>query len=95
MACYDSENARHVDRIRAITFPPDLNPAEHIGAIIKDGVEDYLRKGGDHSQTALRVAIDVVLNGIRGNTELFERLLCSYPARIKAVLQANGGPTDY
>ena len=71
-----------------------LNPAQHIGAIIRDGVEIYLHKGGDHSQTALCVAIDVVLNGIRGNTEPFERRFCWFPARIKAVLQANGGPTD-
>ena len=74
---------------------PDLNPAEHIGAIIKDGVEEHLRQGGDQSQAALRRAIDAVLNGLRGNTGLFERLLCSYPARIKAVLEADGGPTDY
>lgn len=74
---------------------PDLNPAEHIGAIIKDGVEDHLRRGGDHSQAALRQAIDAVLTGMRGNTDLFERLLCSYPARIKAVFEADGGPTDY
>ena len=74
---------------------PDLNPAEHIGAIIKDGVEDHLRRGGDHSQAALCQAIDAVLTGMRGNAELFELLLCSYPARIKAVLEGNGGPTDY
>ena len=73
---------------------PDLNPAEHIGAIIKDRVEDYLRRGGDNSHAALRQAIEPALTEMRGNTELFERL-CSYPPRIKAVFESRGRPTDY
>ena len=50
---------------------------------VLDGVEDLCQ------------AIDAVLTGMRGNAELFERLLCLYAARIKAVLEANGGPTDH
>lgn len=74
---------------------PDLNPAEHIGAIIKEEVEKKLLISKDGSQEALMTAIQDVLHDIQDNVDLFQSLLRSYPKRIQAVLQNGGGPTGY
>ena len=77
---------------------PDLNPAEHIGAIIKDEVEALmLQEQGQnrYSVETLRRNLENVLRSLENRTELFEDLLCSYPSRLNAVRRANGGHTDY
>lgn len=77
---------------------PDLNVAENIGAIIKDEVETLMLQEsgqGRYSMEVLRQNLDFVLRNLENNTKLFENLLCSYPARFKAVLTANGGHTGY
>jgi len=77
---------------------PDLNPAEHVGAIIKDKVEAKVvsESGpGRYSVETLRKNLTEVLESLEDETELFENLLCSYPARLKAVRDARGQHTDY
>ena len=39
--------------------------------------------------------IEAVLMEMEFSTELFEALLSSYPARLQAVRDANGGNTEY
>lgn len=77
---------------------PDLNPAEHIGAIIKDEVEAKMiqeRGPGRYSAETLRRNLIEVLESLEDRTELFEALLCSYPARLKAVRDARGQHTNF
>jgi len=74
---------------------PDLNPAEHIGAILKEEVEKKLLASQDTSKDSLMATLQEVLEDLQGKTDLFRHLLQSYPSRIRAVLQAQGGPTDY
>ena len=77
---------------------PDLNPAEHIGAIIKDEVEARMleeRGKGRYSYETLKINLISVLEGLEDRTDLFENLLCSYPSRLKAVREAHGQHTAY
>jgi hypothetical protein len=75
---------------------PDLNPAEHVGAIIKDEVEAKMVREqgrGRYSVETLERNLIEVLESLENRTELFENLLCSYPARLKAVRDARGQHT--
>jgi len=77
---------------------PDLNPAEHIGAIIKDEVEAKMldeRGPGRYSVETLKKNLEAVLEDLENRTELFEDLLCSYPSRFDAVRKAHGQHTGY
>jgi hypothetical protein len=77
---------------------PDLNPAEHIGSIIKDEVEAKMaqqRGPGRYSVETLKKNLIEVLESLEDKTDLFEDLLCSYPARLKAVREARGQHTDF
>ena len=77
---------------------PDLNPAEHIGSIIggrggsKNGsrTQPWSIFGGDFEKNLIEV-----LESLEDKTDLFEDLLCSYPARLKAVREATGQHTDF
>lgn len=77
---------------------PDLNAAENIGAIVKDRVEGLMLQEqgpGRYSTEVLRKNLEIVLESLENDTDLFENLLCSYPLRFKEVLKANGGHTGY
>lgn len=77
---------------------PDLNPAEHIGSIIKDEVEARMleeRGLGRYSVETLNKNLEIVLKDLENRTELFEDLLCSYPSRLEAVRAAQGQHTPY
>jgi len=77
---------------------PDLNPAEHIGSIIKDRVEARMLEEtgpGRYAVETLKKNLIIVLDSLKTETELFEDLLCSYPHRLKAVCDANGQHTNY
>ena len=77
---------------------PDLNPAEHIGAIIKDEVEVLMlqeRGPGRYSVETLKKNLVRVLERLENRIELFEDLLCSYPSRLEAVRKARGQHTGY
>ena len=78
--------------------PLDLNVCENLGAILKDRVENKLSTYPITEQLSESLLIQVVENELReisNDTDLFFRLLASYPARLEAVKKANGGPTDY
>lgn len=77
---------------------PDLNPAENVGAIIKDEVEARMleeRGPGRYSVETLKRNLILVLEGLENRTELFQDLLCSYPSRLRAVREAHGQHTGY
>lgn len=70
---------------------PDLNACEHLGAILKDRVEQRLQNAGED----LLLTVANVLEKMEFDRELFVSLLESYPARLKAVRAAAGGHTKY
>lgn len=72
---------------------PDLNAAEHLGAILKGKVESRIIEADD--VPPLRTVVEEELEKLKRDRALFHRLLESYPSRIKAVLEAKGGHTDY
>lgn len=77
---------------------PDLNPCENVGAIIKDKVESALHTFPDNPQQGLLNLQNVlhnVLRNLENDTNLFDSLLRSFPARLAAVTAARGGHTDY
>ncbi len=77
---------------------PDLNSAEHVGAILMDEVEGKMLKepiSNRFSYDVLLRHVKDVLTSLENRTELFQNLLYSYPDRIKAVLAANGKHTNY
>ncbi|CAF2058602.1 unnamed protein product [Rotaria magnacalcarata] len=77
---------------------PDLNVAECIGSIIKDEVETKMLSETEYNryhEDTLKMHIENVLTSMEEDTELFETLLCSYPSRLRAVINANGHHTDY
>jgi hypothetical protein len=77
---------------------PDLNVAEHVGTIIKDEVQRKILSEtveNRYKQETLNKHLIDVLTNMESNVELFETLLCSYPSRLQAVRNANGGHTDY
>ena len=77
---------------------PDLNAAENIGAILKDRVDQELLKFSvdDRCKTQnLRRALKEVLEEMKNDTDLFERLLRSYPDRLAEVRKQCGRATKY
>ena len=77
---------------------PDLNVAENLGAIMKDKTEEALEAFpvSDRSNPAvLKQTLNAVLEEMSKDTELFEKLLKSYPRRMAAVKAANGAHTEY
>ena len=70
---------------------PDLNACENLGAILKDRVES---RQVSHNET-LETALQRSLGDLEFDTELFCRLLQSYPARLDAVRKAGGRHTKY
>ena len=77
---------------------PDLNPAENVGAILKDRVEATLDRRRSKSPVAmkqLRAIVGKCCRALAKDKPLFKRLLKSFLKRRKAVLLAKGGHTDY
>ena len=77
---------------------PDLNATENIGSILMDRVERLMinEHGADrNSQVILLEHLQNVLRELENKKELFENLLKSYPQRLRAVREANGGHTKY
>ena len=77
---------------------PDLNAAEHFGAILKDAVESVMivERGPDrYSRVTLLAHLEQVLRDMEWDTDLFTNLLSSYPDRLRAVREANGGHTNF
>ncbi|CAF4985287.1 unnamed protein product [Rotaria sp. Silwood1] len=77
---------------------PDLNVAEDVGSILMDKVESLMIEehgANQNSKVVLLQHLQNVLHELENETELFENLLKSYPRRLKAVREANGGHTKY
>lgn len=77
---------------------PDLNAAEHLGALLKQRVEDAMLNRPYRDQNdieILKIELNTVLKEMENDTDLFETLLMSYPKRIQAVIDVNGGNTNY
>ncbi|CAF1292515.1 unnamed protein product [Didymodactylos carnosus] len=76
---------------------PDLNVLENVGSILMDKVESLMtsERGPTNSSVVLLEHLQNVLHELENEKELFESLLKSYPQRLKAVREANGGHTRY
>lgn len=77
---------------------PDLNPTEYIGAILKEKVESKLtgeQAADRYSKETLVKHLQDVMVELEFQTDLFESLLRSYPARLQAVQDARGFDTTY
>ena len=77
---------------------PDLNVTENIGSISMDRVESLMVNERDfdrNSKLILMNHLQNVLVELENENELFESLLRSYPQRLRAVHEANGGHTRY
>ena len=77
---------------------PDLNAAENVGAILKARTDQELLKyplGERFTLATLSRALNDVLEEMEDETELFERLLRSYPSRLAEVKKQDGLATKY
>ena len=77
---------------------PDMNPAENIGAIIKDKVEDLMEsedRQNRYSYDVLQTNIERTLKDIADDTDLFIDLLYSMRKRFDALEAAGGGHTNF
>ncbi|CAF1368464.1 unnamed protein product [Rotaria magnacalcarata] len=76
----------------------DMNPAENVGAIIKDNVEDLMaNEDGQnrYSYDVLKTNIEKTLRDIEDDTALFIDLLCSMRKGFDALEAAGGGHTNF
>ena len=75
-----------------------MNPAENVGAIIKDKVEE-LMANEDHrdryNYDALKTNLENTLQDLEDDTDLFSDLLCSMRKRFDALQAADGGHTKF
>ena len=96
-----TERHRRLQQQRVAGFTgssPDLNPAEDLGAIIKDRVEDRMlnEEGrGRYLHQNLLSNLQTVLHDLEHDSELFAELLLSFRHRLDAVVAAAGGHTGY
>ena len=74
---------------------PDLNPCEDIGAIIKERVESQLLQEAQRNRETLTTVLIDVLQNLQFETDMFAKLLLSYPGRLDALRANNGGHTGF
>ena len=69
-----------------------MNPAEHLGAIVKNRAEEMLAKvrGDRSSRDVLVRVLKKALKSVENDTELFQRLLKSFRKRLDLVGEAKG-----
>ena len=90
-----------VDFFNKAEYPdnsPDLYPCEDLGAIVKDRVESkMIHEPAEQRYTreTLLRNIEEVVTEMEFATELFEKLLLSYPRGLDALRLPNGGHTGY
>ena len=73
---------------------PDLNEAENIGAIMKNRVEKGFL-AFEKQERCKPAILHQTLDELSDDTELFEKLLKSYPRRLQAVKDAGGYHAHY
>ncbi|CAF4570073.1 unnamed protein product, partial [Rotaria sp. Silwood2] len=72
---------------------PDMNPAENIGAIIKDKVEELMAsedRQNRYNYDILKTNVENTLKDLENDTDLFIDLLCSMNKRFDALKAAEG-----
>ena len=72
---------------------PDMNPAEIVGAIIKDKVEELMAnedRRDRYNHDALKTNLENTLQDLEDDTDLFSDLLCSMRKRFDALKAADG-----
>ena len=71
---------------------PDLNPGEHVGAVVKSKAEKKLMRvrGNRNTRETLIRVLKSVLKEMENDTELFTNLLKSFHHRVQLVREANG-----
>ncbi|CAF1317657.1 unnamed protein product [Rotaria sordida] len=77
---------------------PDMNPAENIGAIIKDKVEELMSsedRQNRYNYDILKTNVENILKDLENDTDLFIDLLCSMRKRLDALKAAGGGHTNF
>jgi hypothetical protein len=85
----DYLNEKNIKTLQWPSQSPDLNPIEHLWDILDRKVPPAQRKNIPAFKEALLEAWDSI------PTEEMLNLVESMPRRLKAVLQAKGGPTKY
>jgi hypothetical protein len=76
----------------------DMNPAENIGAIIKDKVEELVAsedRKDRYNYDILKINVENTLKNLDNDTDLFIDLLCSRRKRFDALKAAGGGHTNF
>lgn len=77
---------------------PDMNPAENIGAIIKDRVEELMAnedRRERYNYDVLETNLENTLKDLENDTDLSVDLLCSMRKRFDALRAARGGHTSF
>ena len=71
---------------------PDLNPAEHMGAVVKKKAEEMLARvrGERYSRDTLVRVLKKTLKSLENDTQLFGNLLRSFRRRLDLVAEADG-----
>jgi hypothetical protein len=105
--CMRANATQHLLEVEGVKFwgnsiwagnSPDMNPAEHIGAIIKDKVEELMAsedRRNRFSYDILKTKIEKTLKNLENKTDLFVDLLCSMRKRFDALKAAEGGHTNF
>ena len=77
---------------------PDLNPAEHLGVLLKSRVDSLMSVEKDANRFSMETLTEHVmttLQNMESENELFENLLTSMKRRLDAVKNVSGGHTIY
>jgi hypothetical protein len=75
-----------------------MNPAENIGAIIKDKVAELMAsedRQNRYNYDILKTNIENTFRDVEGDTDLFIDLLCSMRNRLDALKAARGSHTSF
>ena len=77
---------------------PDMNPAENVGAIIKDKAEELMAnedRRDRYNYGALKTNLKNMLQDLEDDTGLFSDLLCSMRKKFDSLKAADGGHTKF
>ena len=77
---------------------PDMNPAENIGVIIKDQVEESMANEDRQNRCnhdVFKINLENTLKDLENDTDLFIDLLCSMRKRFDALKAAEEGHTKF
>ena len=77
---------------------PDMNPAENVGAIIKDKVEELMTnedRSDRYNYDAFKTNLENTLQDLEDDTDLFSDLLCSMRKTFDALKATDGGHTKF